>query len=91
MTVVVCVCVCVCVCVLRNEQQKQEARKNRDKQERQKEKEEKEALREKYGYATVDGVREKVANYMIEPPGLFRGRGEHPKMGCVKVCVYMCV
>jgi DNA topoisomerase-1 len=25
-----------------------------------------------------------LGNYNIEPPGLFRGRGEHPKTGCVK-------
>ena len=27
---------------------------------------------------------EKLANFRIEPPGLFRGRGEHPKMGLHK-------
>jgi len=37
-----------------------------------------------YGYAIVDGVREKVGNYMVEPPGLFRGRGDHPKAGMLK-------
>lgn len=26
----------------------------------------------------------KVGNYRIEPPGLFRGRGEHPKTGTLK-------
>jgi DNA topoisomerase-1 len=25
-----------------------------------------------------------VGNFKIEPPGLFRGRGDHPKMGRVK-------
>ena len=29
-------------------------------------------------------TREKLANFKIEPPGLFRGRGEHPKMGLLK-------
>ena len=53
--------------------------------------EEKKALREeklkqeeKYMWAVVDGVREKVGNFRVEPPGLFRGRGEHPKMGKLK-------
>jgi DNA topoisomerase IB len=46
---------------------------------------EKDQLREKYGFAMVDGVKEKVGNYMIEPPGLFRGRGDHPRTGCIKV------
>jgi DNA topoisomerase-1 len=27
---------------------------------------------------------EKCANYMVEPPGIFRGRGEHPKSGNLK-------
>merc|ERR1719204_2609711 len=42
------------------------------------------ALDEIYGYAVVDGVREKVGNYCVEPPGLFRGRGDHPKAGMLK-------
>jgi len=29
-----------------------------------------------------------VGNFRVEPPGLFRGRGEHPKMGKVKQRVY---
>lgn len=28
-----------------------------------------------------------VGNFRVEPPGLFRGRGEHPKMGLIKVCL----
>jgi len=38
----------------------------------------------KFGYAHVDGHIEKVGNYNMEPPGAFRGRGEHPKMGKLK-------
>jgi len=38
----------------------------------------------RHGYAIVDGHIEKVGNYNMEPPGTFRGRGEHPKMGKVK-------
>jgi DNA topoisomerase-1 len=38
----------------------------------------------KFGYALVDGHIEKVGNFNMEPPGAFRGRGEHPKMGKVK-------
>uniref|UniRef100_A0A6A7G310 DNA topoisomerase I n=1 Tax=Hirondellea gigas TaxID=1518452 RepID=A0A6A7G310_9CRUS len=37
-----------------------------------------------FGYAIVDGVRQKIANYMVELPGLFRGRGKHPKTGKIK-------
>mmetsp|Transcript_3561 Transcript_3561/g.8511 ORF Transcript_3561/g.8511 Transcript_3561/m.8511 type:complete len:762 (-) Transcript_3561:992-3277(-) len=37
-----------------------------------------------FGFALVDGHIEKVGNYNMEPPGAFRGRGEHPKMGKLK-------
>ncbi|CAL1275357.1 unnamed protein product [Larinioides sclopetarius] len=47
-------------------------------------KEEEEALTEKYGFCIIDGHRQKIGNFKIEPPGLFRGRGEHPKMGMLK-------
>ncbi len=47
-------------------------------------KEEKDHMNEIYGFAIVDGYREKVANYKVEPPGLFRGRGDHPKTGTLK-------
>ena len=29
-----------------------------------------------------------VGNFRVEPPGLFRGRGEHPKMGKLKRRIY---
>lgn len=37
-----------------------------------------------FGYCMVDGHLEKVGNYNMEPPGTFRGRGEHPKAGKLK-------
>lgn len=37
-----------------------------------------------YMYCTWDGRKQKVGNFRVEPPGLFRGRGEHPKTGRVK-------
>ena len=39
------------------------------------------ALKERFGYATVDGVRTEIANWVVEPPGLFMGRGQHPMRG----------
>lgn len=39
----------------------------------------------KYVYCLLDGRKEKVGNFRAEPPGLFRGRGEHPKKGALKV------
>ena len=32
----------------------------------------------------MNGRKEKIGNFRIEPPGLFRGRGEHPKTGFLK-------
>uniref|UniRef100_A0A061REY5 DNA topoisomerase I n=1 Tax=Tetraselmis sp. GSL018 TaxID=582737 RepID=A0A061REY5_9CHLO len=51
-------------------------------------KEEKEKLEAPYKTAIVDGKAEQVGNFRVEPPGLFRGRGEHPKMGRLKKRVY---
>jgi DNA topoisomerase-1 len=45
------------------------------------EKDEKEAP---YMYCLWDGRKQKVGNFRVEPPGLFRGRGEHPKTGRFK-------
>lgn len=61
-----------------------EVRKNRSKEEKQKEKDEKDKIQEKYGVAIVDGHKQKIGNYKIEPPGLFLGRGDHPKAGMLK-------
>lgn len=41
-------------------------------------------LQRTYKYATVDGRREELDNFKVEPPGLFLGRGLAPKRGCVK-------
>lgn len=38
-------------------------------------------LKEKYGYADIDGKRTEFANYMVEPPSIFMGRGSHPMRG----------
>ncbi|CAF1614073.1 unnamed protein product [Rotaria magnacalcarata] len=61
-----------------------EQRKAMSKEEKKNLKDENEKLRKEYGYCMWDKHRQPVGNYKIEPPGLFRGRGEHPKMGCVK-------
>nr|DBA23890.1 TPA: hypothetical protein GDO54_011605 [Pyxicephalus adspersus] len=62
-----------------------EERKALPKEEKQKLKEEANKLQEEYGYCILDGHREKIGNFKIEPPGLFRGRGDHPKMGMLKM------
>ncbi|SMQ51091.1 unnamed protein product [Zymoseptoria tritici ST99CH_3D7] len=42
---------------------------------------EKDAIEAPYQYCLWDGRKQKVGNFRVEPPGLFRGRGEHPKTG----------
>ena len=44
-------------------------------------KEQREALKAKYGKAVLDGKDVDIANWMVEPPGLFMGRGKHPFRG----------
>ncbi|AOA63645.1 DNA topoisomerase 1 [Komagataella phaffii] len=51
-------------------------------------KSEKDKFEEKYKYCLLNGRRERVGNFRIEPPGLFRGRGSHPKTGRVKKRIY---
>ncbi|KAL1491086.1 hypothetical protein ABEB36_011737 [Hypothenemus hampei] len=61
-----------------------EKNRNKTKEEKQMLKEKNEALLKEYGFCVIDGHKEKIGNFKIEPPGLFRGRGEHPKMGKLK-------
>lgn len=66
------------------QKEQREIRKAMTKEEKLKIKEEKEGEMKIYGIAVIDGHRQKVANFRIEPPGVFRGRGGHPKMGMLK-------
>jgi DNA topoisomerase-1 len=65
-----------------------ERKKNMTKEEKAALKSERDAKEEKYKHAMVDGRKEAVGNFRVEPPGLFRGRGEHPRMGKIKKRVY---
>jgi DNA topoisomerase-1 len=47
----------------------------------------KDAAEASYMHCVWDGRKQKVGNFRVEPPGLFRGRGEHPKTGKVKTRV----
>jgi DNA topoisomerase-1 len=40
-----------------------------------------EELKEKFGYAIVDGKKIEIANWTAEPSCLFTGRGNHPRRG----------
>ncbi|KAI4868715.1 hypothetical protein F4820DRAFT_409432 [Hypoxylon rubiginosum] len=63
---------------------KNEAKKARPAAEKKAEKAERDKVETPYMYCKWDGRKEKVGNFRVEPPGLFRGRGEHPKTGKVK-------
>jgi DNA topoisomerase-1 len=53
--------------------------------EKKKEKKEENVIdNEKYKYCIIDGVQQEIGNYKIEPPGIFIGRGNHPKIGRIK-------
>lgn len=39
---------------------------------------------EKYKVAIVDGKEQPTGNFKLEPPGIFIGRGNHPKIGTIK-------
>jgi len=40
-----------------------------------------EQIKERYGYAIVDGERVEIGNYVAEPSSIFMGRGKHPLRG----------
>ena len=65
-------------------QKLKEQRKSLTKEERELLKAEKAKIDEHYGICLLDGRKEKVGNFRMEPPGLFRGRGKHPKAGKLK-------
>ncbi|QPH01694.1 hypothetical protein C2857_005897 [Epichloe festucae Fl1] len=62
--------------------------KNLSKEEKEAAKAKKDALEAPYMYCTWDGRKQKVGNFRVEPPSLFRGRGEHPKTGRIKTRVH---
>jgi DNA topoisomerase-1 len=66
-------------------EQDKERYKNLPKEEKKKlsqaKKAERERLKATYGKAIVDGVEVDIANWLVEPPGLFMGRGQHPMRG----------
>ena len=51
-------------------------------------KEKREALKLTHGWAEIDGEVTEVGNYVIEPPGIFMGRGKHPLRGHWKARVH---
>jgi DNA topoisomerase I len=47
-------------------------------------KEQREAMKVKYGKAFIDEKEVDIANWLVEPPGLYMGRGAHPLRGSWK-------
>lgn len=66
---------------------KNTVKKARSNAEKKAEKEARAAADAPYTTCKWDGRKEQVGNFRVEPPGLFRGRGEHPKTGRVKTRV----
>ncbi|SMN22967.1 similar to Saccharomyces cerevisiae YOL006C TOP1 Topoisomerase I, nuclear enzyme that relieves torsional strain in DNA by cleaving and re-sealing the phosphodiester backbone [Maudiozyma saulgeensis] len=64
--------------VLKEEKKKLSAQEKKElRLERQKEE-------EIYKFCELNGRKEQVGNFRVEPPDLFRGRGKHPKTGKLK-------
>lgn len=61
-----------------------EKRAARSKEEKQAEAEANKEIANFYNYCLFDKGVEKTANNLVEPPGIFRGRGEHPSIGLLK-------
>ena len=67
--------------IMREQQKKEGMTKEEKKLLSKQRKIKREALREKYGYAVVDGQKLEIANWTAEPSCIFAGRGDHPKRG----------
>lgn len=64
-----------------------EAKRARPAAQKKADKEKADKAEAKYKTCLLDGRKEMVGNFRIEPPGLFRGRGAHPKTGRLKTRV----
>jgi DNA topoisomerase-1 len=61
-----------------------EKKNNILKEEKEKLKKEKEKFENKFKIALINNKEQEVGNFRIEPPGIFLGRGCHPKAGKIK-------
>jgi DNA topoisomerase-1 len=59
---------------------KKDAKKRMTADEKKEEKREKLVLKEKFGYAIVDGVKRALAPWTVEPPGIFLGKNYHGRL-----------
>ncbi|CCF59301.1 hypothetical protein KAFR_0G02700 [Kazachstania africana CBS 2517] len=65
-------------------QLQKDQKKQLSAQERKQLRLEKEKFEEPFKFCELDGRKEQVGNFRVEPPDLFRGRGAHPKTGKLK-------
>ena len=70
--------------IVKHIEEMREKRNSRPNAEKKKEREENARLDTHFRYCIIDGERERVNTVMVEPPGIFRGRGEHPHAGKLK-------
>lgn len=61
-----------------------EEKKKLSTQERKQLREERLKEEEPFRYCELNGRKEQIGNFRVEPPDLFRGRGKHPKTGKLK-------
>lgn len=69
-------------------EQKKADRANLTKEEREEEKKKNDEEKEKYSFAIVDGTKQMIDNFLVEPPTIFVGRGNHPLSGSIKKRLY---
>eukprot|EP01012_Entosiphon_sulcatum_P058103 TRINITY_DN82059_c0_g1_i1.p1 TRINITY_DN82059_c0_g1~~TRINITY_DN82059_c0_g1_i1.p1 ORF type:complete len:730 (+),score=197.57 TRINITY_DN82059_c0_g1_i1:70-2259(+) len=67
--------------------EQREKKKAMTKEEKLRLSKEREEVEKPFKYCLWDGKKQPVGNFRVEPPGLFRGRGKHPKMGTLKLRV----
>jgi DNA topoisomerase-1 len=71
----------VCNFIAQDKANKEALTKETKKQQAEERKIKRLAIKEKYGYAEVDGQKLEIANWTSEPSCLFAGRGDHPQRG----------
>ncbi|VBB18931.1 topoisomerase 1b [Yasminevirus sp. GU-2018] len=74
--------------VEKDSERKKEERKAMSKEEREEEKKKSDAEKDLYRYAMVDGTKQMIDNFLVEPPTIFVGRGDHPLSGSIKKRLY---
>jgi DNA topoisomerase-1 len=74
--------------VLEESERKKNDRSELSKEERDELKKKNDDDKEKYKYAIVDGSKQMIDNFIVEPPTIFVGRGSHPLTGSIKKRLY---